>query len=86
MCEERIIHTKLNVYLSNLKIDFLLLLSTTFLAVGVAYKTTNIHGFSWYSTFSGQGSNFLWNIKLETTMARSIVPTFNNDSNKTNHR
>ena len=45
MCEERITHTKLNAHQSNLKIDFLLL-SRTFLPVGVAYKTTNNHGFS----------------------------------------
>ena len=45
MCEEHITHTELNAHQSNLKIDFLLL-SRTFLPVGVAYKTTNFHGFS----------------------------------------
>ena len=47
VCEERITHTELDVYQSwtNLKIDFLLL-SRTFLPVGVAYKTTDNHGFS----------------------------------------
>ena len=45
MCEECITHNKLNVHQSNLKIDFLLL-SRTFLPVGVAYKTTENHGFS----------------------------------------
>ena len=57
-CEERIIHTELNVHQSNLKIDFLLL-SRTFLPVGVAYKTTDNHSFSWYSAFSGQSFQFL---------------------------
>ena len=44
-CEECITHTELNAYQSNLKIDFLLL-SRTFLPVGVAYKTTDNHGFN----------------------------------------
>ena len=37
MCEERITHIELNAHQSNLNIDFLLL-SKTFLPVGVAYK------------------------------------------------
>ena len=45
MCEERITHTELNAHQSNLNIDFLLL-SKTFLPVGVAYKKTDNHGFS----------------------------------------
>ena len=49
MCEERITHTEprteLNMHQSNLKKDFLLL-SRTFLPVGVSYKTTDNHGFS----------------------------------------
>ena len=57
MCEEHITHTELNVHQSNLKMDFLLL-SRTFLPVGIAYKTTDNHGFSWYSTFQGKVSNF----------------------------
>ena len=44
-CEERITHTELNAYQSNLKIDFLLF-TRTFLPVGVAYKTTDNHGFN----------------------------------------
>ena len=47
MCEECITYTvtELNANQSNLKIDFLLL-SRTFLPVGVAYKTTDNHRFS----------------------------------------
>ena len=45
MCEERITLTKVNPHQSNLKINFLLL-SRTFLPVGVAYKTTENQGFS----------------------------------------
>ena len=43
---------------SVLNIDFLLL-SKTFLPVGVAYKKTDNHGFSWYSAFSGQSFQLL---------------------------
>ena len=49
MCEEHITqtyaHTELDAHQSNLKIDFLLL-SRTFLPVGVAYKMTGNYGFS----------------------------------------
>ena len=45
MYEERITHTELNAHQSNLNIDFLLL-SKTFLPIGVAYKNTDNHGFS----------------------------------------
>ena len=48
MCEERITHTELtelDAHQSNLKIDFLLL-SRTFLPVGVTYRMTDNHGFS----------------------------------------
>ena len=45
MSEECITHTELNAHQSNLNIDFLLL-SKTFLPVGVAYKKTDNHGFS----------------------------------------
>ena len=44
MCEKRITHTELDMHQSNIKIDFLLL-SMTFLPVGVAYKTTDNQGF-----------------------------------------
>ena len=58
MCEERITHTELNAHQSNLNIDFLLL-SKTFLPVGVAYKKTDNHGFSQNSTFSEQSFQLL---------------------------
>ena len=57
MCEECITHTELNAHQSNLKIDFLLL-SRTFLPVGVAYKTTDNHGFSDTVRFQGKLSNY----------------------------
>ena len=45
MCKESITHIELNTHHSKLKINFLLL-SRTFLPVGIAYKITNNHGFS----------------------------------------